>query len=130
MNEQGSMIPIVGVVLLCGLLMLGVAVELGRWAATMRTATAAADAGARAGSVVLDRTQLYSGNLALDPRSAESEAVRSALAYPAPVVVGAEAEASTSGLCVTVEAEFRAGIGKAFGLSDRHVTVVSCAEPR
>ncbi|MBT8213073.1 MAG: hypothetical protein KJN71_07990, partial [Acidimicrobiia bacterium] len=80
MNEQGSMIPIVGVVLLCGLLMLGGAVELGRWAATMRTATAAADAGARAGSVVLDRTQLYSGNLALDPRSAESEAVRSALA--------------------------------------------------
>jgi hypothetical protein len=109
--------------------MLAVSVEIGRWAATARTAMAAADAGARSGAVVLDAAAAYEGQVVLAPGDAEANARASALAYPSRSISDATAFATRDEVCVTVTADFDAGIGRVLGLSDREVRVTSCAAP-
>ncbi|MBT8197821.1 MAG: hypothetical protein KJO84_04890 [Acidimicrobiia bacterium] len=124
------MTPIIGVILFVGIVMLAVTVEIGRWATTARTAMAAADAGARSGAAALDTSFAYDGRIVLNPMQAKSRAEASALSHPAPTIVRANARATQDEVCVTVTAEFVAGIGRVFGLDDRIVAVTSCAAPR
>lgn len=130
MSERGSMTPIIGVILFVGIIMLAISVEIGRWATTARTAMAAADGGARSGAAALDTSLAYDGRVVLNPMQAESRAKASALSHPAPTIVGASAQATQDEVCVTVTAEFVAGVGRVFGLEDRIVAVTSCAAPR
>jgi hypothetical protein len=129
MGERGSVLPAVFVLAFAGLLLLGLAVDLGRWGATWREAAFAADAGAEAGAAMIDPAAAYRGELLLDPVLAEDVAADAALrARPRPdrtvTAAGTPAE-----VCVTVSQPFRPTLLRAAGIGPVEVTADACARP-
>lgn len=130
MTERGSALPSALVVLLGGLLVFGLAYDLGRWGATWREAAFAADAGAEAGAAVLDREAAYRGRLELDLREAERVAVeagRSARPRPERTV---QALAERTRVCVSVSQGFRPTLLRMAGIGPTEVAARACAVPR
>ena len=129
MSERGSATPLVGMVLLVGLVMLVLGVEIGRYSLLARTTAAAADAAARSGASAIDVGGAYRSTTELDPVTAERRASATAWEYPGLSPLSVDASADADRVCVTVTSSHLTGIGRAFGLDDRLITIVSCAEP-
>ncbi len=129
MAERGSVLPAVLLVMFAGVLILGLALDLGRWAATWREAAFAADAGATAGAATLDEAAAYAGILHVD-RAAAVPAGAAAAARARPRAGRmVRAVASTTRVCVTVRQPFQPSVLRAVGVGDRVVTVRACASP-
>lgn len=129
MSERGSATPLVGMVLLVGLVMLVLGVEIGRYSLLARSTAAAADAAARSGASAIDVGAAYRSTTELDPVAAEGRATATAWQYPGLSPLEVEASAEAGRVCVTVTASHQTGIGRAFGLDDRLITITSCAAP-
>ena len=129
MGERGSILPAVFVLAFAGLLLLGLAVDLGRWGAAWREAAFAADAGAEAGAAMIDPAAVYRGDLLLDPALAEDVAADAALrarSRPERVVVTI---GTIDEVCVTVSQPFRPVLLRAAGVGSVEVTADACARP-
>ena len=129
MSERGSILPMVAVLAFGGVIVLGLAFDLGRWASTWREAAFAADAGASAGAAMIDTDAAYRGTLALDPAVARATAIGAAgTARPRPSRT-ADADVEPSRICVTVRQPFRPTLLRAVGVGERTVTATACAVP-
>ena len=129
MDDRGTVAPALVILLAAGVAAVGLAVDLGRFAATSRDVAFAADAGAEAGAAVIDTELAYSGILALDAGPAHAVAVDAALrARPRPgrrVAV----EAGPDRVCVTVVQEVDTGLLRVFGVAAWTVSSTGCAAP-
>jgi len=127
--ERGSVLPVLAVLLVAAVAAVALAADLGRFAATVREATFAAEAGAEAGAAVIDPEAAYRGRLRLDPDPARAAARDAALlARPRPgrsVSVFGDA----TSVCVTVRDPFRPGLLLVFGVRGTTVEAYSCAVP-
>jgi hypothetical protein len=123
--ERGSVLPVLAVLLVAAVAAVALAADLGRFAATVREATFAAEAGA----AVIDPEAAYRGRLRLDPDPARAAARDAALlARPRPgrsVSVFGDA----TSVCVTVRDPFRPGLLLVFGVRGTTVEAYSCAVP-
>ena len=128
-GERGSMLPAVLLLVVAGFLVLGLAVDLGRWADTWREAAFAADAGAGAGAATIDPAQAYRGLLRVDPGPAGAAASRAALAARPRPGRSVDVDASNTRVCVTVRQPFQPSILRAVGVGNRTVRVRACAVP-
>ncbi len=129
MDERGSAVPAVVVVLLGGLLALGLALDLGLWSATLREAAFAADAGAEAGAAMLEAAAGYGGELVLDVPLAEQTAVAAALAARPRAGRSASARADAAQVCVAVGQPFSPTLLRLAGVGATQVTAQACATP-
>ncbi len=121
--------PAVLAVVLGGLLVLGLALDLGRWAFVQREAVFAADAGAQAGAAIIDDDAAYRGATELDTGAAHAVAVQAAQeARPRP---GRTASASVrpSEVCVTVRQPFATTLLRAAGVGGGEIRASACARP-
>jgi hypothetical protein len=120
---------VLAVLLVAAAVAIALAADMGRFAATIREATFAAEAGAEAGAAVIDPEAAYRGRLRLEAEAARSAARDAALkARPRPdrrVSVFAD----TTSVCVTVWDGFRPGLLRIFGAAPKTVKVHSCAVP-
>ncbi len=129
MNERGSVLPMFAVIVFGGVLVVGLALDLGRWAATWREAAFAADTGATAGAAMIDVGAAYQGRLALDPVRARSTAVAGAADARPRAGRSTTAEVGAARICVTVRQPFRPTLLRAVGVGERTVTATACAVP-
>ncbi len=128
MNDRGTVLPVLALIMVGGALAVALTVELGRCGAAWREASFAADAGAEAGAAILDPEAVYAGRIRLDPPSAEDTAETAALAVRPRVGRRAEAEATTARVCVTVTQPFPPGLLAPF-VHGRPIAVSACATP-
>jgi hypothetical protein len=128
LRDRGTVLPILALLLLGGALAVALAVEVGRCGAAWREASFAADAGAEAGAATLDPEAVYSGRIRLDPQAAQGTAEAAALAVRPRVGRRAEAEATTTRVCVTVTQPFPPGLLTPF-VHGRPIAVSACATP-
>ncbi len=128
-SDAGSVLPMVAVIVFGGVMVLGLALDLGRWAATWREAAFAADTGATAGAAQIDAAAAYRGVLALDPARARATAASGAAdARPRPGRVST-VDAIPARVCVTVRQQFRPTLLRIVGVGERTVTATACAVP-
>ncbi len=129
MGDRGSVLPSFFLLVLGGMLVLGLALDLGRWASSWREVAFAADAGAEAGAAMLDTGAAYRGLLRLD--GAEAVAVAEAAAAEARPRMGRHvaARATPSRVCVTVRQPFQPTILRAVGVGSRQIAARACAVP-
>lgn len=129
MGDRGSVMPAVLAVIFGGFLILGLALDLGRWAYVQREAVFAADAGAQAGAAILEPAAAYGGDTRIDPGPAEVVARDAALeARPRPGRA-AGASATPAEVCVTVTQPFAPSLLRAAGVAAGTVTGRACARP-
>jgi hypothetical protein len=127
--ERGSVLPVLAVLLVAAAAAVALAADMGRFAATVREATFAAEAGAEAGAAVIDPAAAYRDRLRLDPGPAREAARQAALrARPRPDR-SVSVFADDASVCVTVWDRFRPGLLRIFGVGSRTVQVHSCAVP-
>ena len=129
MDERGSALPSLLMVVVAGLLVLGLALDLGRWASTWREAAFAADAGATAGAAIIDEPRAYRGVLRVDRAAAGPVAVDAATRARPRAGRTVAVQTSNTRVCVTVRQPFRPSLLRAAGIGDRTVRVRSCASP-
>ncbi len=128
MSERGSALPSVMALVVAGLLLIGVAIDLGRWAGTWRSVSAAADAGARAGAGHVTPDSLYSGGAEVDIEAA-TEAARATSLSGAPSGRTAQVRADATQVCVVVTDVHLPGWLRAVGVQPTPVTATACAAP-
>ena len=128
MSDRGTVLPVLALLMVGGAMAVALTVELGRCGAAWREASFAADAGAEAGAATLDAEAVYSGRIRLDPQAAEDTAEAAALAVRPRVGRRAEAEATTTRVCVTVTQPFPPGLLTPF-VHGRPIAVSACATP-
>ena len=129
MNDRGTVLPALALLLIGGLMMIGVGIDLGRLGATYREVAYVADAGADAGAAMINHQDARVGVLALDPSAAELTAVDTALAVRSRDGRIVVATSTREEVCVEVQQVFRPGIMRAVGATESLVTVRSCAQP-
>lgn len=129
MNERGSMMPMLAVLIFTGLTVLGLALDVALLGATYRRAAFAADAGAEAGAAILSIDDAYAGTITLDPAAAGGVAVDAAMRARASEGRTATVLADPARVCITVADHYRPRIIGAFGLGPATVSVTACAEP-
>ncbi len=129
MSDRGSVLPMFAVIVFGGVMVLGLALDLGRWASTWREAAFAADTGATAGAAMIDNVAAYRGELALDPARAQDTAVTGARDARPRAGRAASAEVTAARVCVTVRQPFRPTLLRAVGVGERMVTATACAVP-
>jgi hypothetical protein len=108
---------------------LGLAVDLGRFAAQSREVAHAADAGAEAGAAVLDVDAAYAGRLEVDPRPAARVAADAAHRFRPREGRTVEVEADPLRVCVTVGQQVTTGLLRVFGVAAWTVSAQGCAVP-
>lgn len=108
---------------------IALAADMGRFAATLREATFAAEAGAEAGAAMIDRASAYRGRLLLDPEPARAAAREAALAARPRPGRSVSVFGDETSVCVTVWDRYRPGILRIFGVGGSTVRVYSCAIP-
>ena len=128
MKNDGTVLPVLALLLVGGALAVALAVDLGRCGAAWREASFAADAGAEAGAAAIDPTAAYEGRLLLDPALAEQEAVAAALAARPRAGRTASAEAEATRVCVTVHQPFPPGLLASVAVG-RVIAAAACASP-
>ncbi len=129
MDEEGTVLPAIALLVISGFLVLGLALDLGRWAATWRETAFAADTGAEAGAAMIDTAAAYGGELVLDgPLAGATAATAARRARPRPGRTTEVAVRPTE-ICVTVSQPFRPSILRALGIRTRTVTATACATP-
>ena len=107
-GEMGSMLPMVGGLVLATLVVLLLALDVSIHAAVVREAAFAADVGAETGAAQIDAASRYAGRLAIDEDAAAAAAtVAARAARPRP---GREVDVTTTPdrVCVTVRQAYRA----------------------
>ena len=129
MDDRGSALPALAVIVFGGLIALGLAADLGRWGATWREAAFAADAGAEAGAAMIDEAAAYRGDLLLDVPAATEMAADAARSARNRAGRKFEVEATPTQVCVTVTQPFRPGLLKAVGVKKTTVKATACAQP-
>jgi Flp pilus assembly protein TadG len=131
-DESGSMTVLV-LGLCVAILMLGaLSVDFWRVLSVRRSLAAMADASATAGANGVDELALRRGELALDPSRARSLAsAELGREHDAPLVAGAEVDASTTTVDVTLRGAVDVGLFALFGVHDAiPVQVHAAASPR
>jgi len=128
MAERGSATPLFMLLLIGGTLLLVIALDLGRLAASWREAAAAADAGAEAGAARIDPAAAYRGDLRLDPAAAVRAAEDAAIAFRPRAGREITATAGPHRVCVTVRRRFRP-LAPGF-VPAPTIEVTACAVPR
>jgi hypothetical protein len=129
MDERGTALPAILVLLAAGVAALALAVELGRFAAATRETAFAADAGAEAGAAVIDTAAAYAGDLLVDPVGAAAvafEAARRARPRPGRRI---DVDATDREVCVTVTRDVEPGLLGVFGIEAWTVSATGCAVP-
>ena len=128
MNDRGTVLPVLTLLLFGGALAVALAVDLGRCGAAWREASFAADAGAEAGAAAIDPGAAYRGSLVLDPALAEEAAVAAALAARPRAGRVASVEAEATRVCVTVRQPFPPGLLGSVAVQ-RVIAAAACASP-
>jgi len=128
LRNDGTVLPVLALLLVGGALAVALAVDLGRCGAAWREASFAADAGAEAGAAAIDPAAAYEGRLLLDPALAEQEAVAAALAVRPRAGRTAAAEAEVTRVCVTVHQPFPPGLLGSVAVG-RVIAAAACASP-
>lgn len=123
------MLPAVLVLAFGGLLLLGVAMDVSRWASNHREAATAADAGAQAGAAMVSVAGLRAGQVTLDIAEAEATAVD--VAQQSRPRLGRVVVATVEGsrVCVAVTQPFRSQLLDWLSVTPQAVRVSSCAAP-
>ena len=129
MSDRGSAMPMLAVLVFGGVLVLGLALDLGRWASTWREAAFAADTGAAAGAAMIDAASAYRGRLELDAAAAHATALDAAASARARTGRSASAAVDPFRICVTVRQPFAPTLLRAVGVGERTVTATACASP-
>ena len=129
MDERGSALPMVMVLIFAGALIMGLALDLGRWASTWREAAFAADAGATAGAATMDVGDAYRGRLRIDTAAAVPAAEQAAIRARPRAGRGVSVDARRGRVCVTVRQPFQPSLLRIAGIGDRTVRVQACAAP-
>ena len=127
--ESGSALPMVVGLAFAAFLTLLLAVEVGRWGATVREAAFAADAGAAAGAAMIDEAAAYRGSIQLDVLPAISVATSAANAARPRAERTATAVATTDEVCVTVTQPFVSRLLSFLGAEEATITSTACASP-
>ncbi|HHC08508.1 MAG TPA: hypothetical protein ENK55_07305 [Actinobacteria bacterium] len=125
MTERGSMLPLVGALILTALVVVAFAGDVALLAAGYREAAFAADAGAEAGAAVVVPTDAYGGAVVVDVLAAPEvarEAATAARPRPGRTV---EVHAEPERVCVVVR---QPAVARFF--PDQVVVATACAEPR
>jgi hypothetical protein len=129
MDDRGTALPVLAVLLAAGLAALALAVELGRFAAAAREVAFAADAGAEAGAAVIDTEAAYAGELIVDPVPAAAVARNAAeRARPRPGR-RIDVHAGEHEVCVSVQWDVRPGLLGVFGAGTWTASATGCAVP-
>lgn len=123
MNDRGFVTPAVLVVLLAGLVMVGLALDVARYAAAAREAAHVADTASEAAAAVIDPTQAYRGRLRID-RTGALRIVRAIthLHQARHQITGRE-------VCVTVVVWVDPWILDVIGAGSKQVEASACASP-
>ncbi len=121
--------PAVLAVVLGGFLVLGLALDLGRWAFVQREAVFAADAGAQAGAAIIDQEAAYAGSTRIDAAAAHSVAVQAALEARPRAGRSASASVQPAEVCVTVLQPFSTTVLRAAGVGGGEIQASACARP-
>lgn len=129
MADRGSVLPAVLGLALGGLLLIGVAMDLSRWASSHREAAFAADAGAQAGAAIVSPTDLRIGLVAVETEEARPVAVDAALGSRPRAGRAVAVTISGNQVCVAVEQPFVSHLLTALGVTPGLVRASSCAEP-
>ena len=129
MDERGTVAPFLIILLAAGVAALGLAVDLGRFAAQSREAAHAADAGAEAGAAVLDVDAAYAGRLGVDPGPAAALAAEAARRFRPRQGRSIDVDADRQRVCVTVRQQVSTGLLRVFGVAAWTVTARGCAVP-
>ena len=126
-NETGSVL-VAGLLLTLALLMvIGAAVDIGNAFITHRRLVALADQAALAGGQAIDLSALHQGTLALDPQTAQADALQSLEGTPS---IKATAAASPSSVDVHIDQTIPTIFLRLVGLSQLHVAATATAAPR
>lgn len=124
-EERGSTLPMAAALVAIGIIVLVLALDVTLYAAAVREAAFAADAGAEAGAARIDRDARYAGVLVLDEASS-IDAARSAARAARPRDGRAVAARVESGvLCVEVTQPFQ---GRLVTVAAT-ITTRACAAP-
>lgn len=127
-TDRGSALPGVVALVVAGLLLTGVAIDIGRWGATWRAVADAAAAGARAGAGQVDQAGLYLGRREVESEEAIGAAFRIAHAGgTASRSVVVDVDSTT--VCVTVTETHHPTSLRAVGGGPTPVSVTACASP-
>jgi hypothetical protein len=128
-DERGTVTPVLVILLAAGVAALGLAVDLGRFAAAAREVAYAADAGAEAGAARIDRAGAYAGEIRLDPAEARAAALRGAQRARPRAGRTVEVFADRYRVCVTARLRVEPGLLRAFGVKPWTVASTACASP-
>jgi hypothetical protein len=129
MGDRGSALPVVLALALGGALVLGVALDLARWASTHREAVFAADVGAQAGAAMVTEDGLRRGVLVVDGARAEAAAVELAKAARPRAGRAVTVTVLSDEVCVLVTQEFHSTLLAALGIVPGSVVGQACAVP-
>lgn len=126
-EDRGSALPALLALVVAGLLLAGVAIDLGRWGSTWRAVADAAAAAARAAAGQIDETGVYLGVRELDRERALEAAWRLGHAGGTGRTVAVDLEPAA--VCVTVTDTHHPTWLRAVGVRSALVSVTACASP-
>ena len=124
------MLPLLAALIFTGLVVVGLALDVGLYAATYRETAFAADVGAEAGAAMIDPGAAYAGRLELDPDAAAATAVEAAASARPRFGRTTAVAVDRRSICVVVTQPYTPKILGAFGVGSGEVSVRACAEPR
>jgi hypothetical protein len=126
-NESGAVL-VAGLLMTLALLMvIGTAVDIGNAFIIRRHLVALADQAALAGGQAIDLSALHQGTLALDPRTAQADALESLAGAPA---INATASATQTSIDVHVDETVPTIFLRLVGLARLRVAATATAAPR
>ncbi|WKZ81634.1 MAG: hypothetical protein QY307_05900 [Acidimicrobiia bacterium] len=126
MAERGAVHLTLLALLLGGMLMLGLAVDLARFAATWREASHLAATSAEAGAGWIDETAARRGELEVDATRSRVAATQVASGSGRSVLISV----TPARVCVRVSIPVHPTLLAMVGAAPRQASAVACAEPR
>jgi hypothetical protein len=129
MADRGSVLPAVLALAFAGLLILGVSMDLARWASSHREAAAAADAGAQAGAAMVLPSELRLGVVAVDGEAALVVAEQAALGSRPRAGRTVEVTVVDNEVCVAIAQAYASRLLSSLGITPDLVRASSCARP-
>lgn len=129
MADRGSVMPAVLALAFGGLLILGVSMDLARWASSHREAAYAADAGAQAGAARVLPDELRQGHVAVDAEAAFVVAEQAALGSRPRPGRSVDVTVADNEVCVAIEQGYTSRLLSALGIAPDLVRASSCARP-
>ena len=126
-NESGAVL-VAGLLLTLALLMvIGAAVDIGNAFIAHRRLVALVDQAALSGGQAIDLTALHQGTLALNPQTAQADALQSLAGTPS---IRATAAASPSSVEVHIDQTIPTIFLRLVGLPQLHIAATATAAPR